>query len=82
MAHHMGPSMQWSQAPGPHPHEASLLKLDSSKARNRLGWRPRLRLDDALQWVVEWYRAYQRGDGLRQLCEAQIDRYEALESKA
>ena len=78
MAELFGPEMRWSQAPGPHPHEASLLKLDSSKAKHRLDWRPRLRLDDALQWVVEWTRAYQRGDDLRRCCEEQIERYEGL----
>ena len=32
----------------PHPHEARYLKLDSSRARARLGWRPRWDLDEAL----------------------------------
>ena len=33
---------------GPHPHEARYLKLDSSRARARLGWRPLVALDAAL----------------------------------
>ena len=33
--------LRWVQDDGPHPHEARYLKLDSSKARARLGWRPR-----------------------------------------
>ena len=32
----------WALQPGNHPHEASFLKLDISKARQRLGWRPAL----------------------------------------
>jgi len=39
-------------------HEATLLTLDSSKARNRLNWRPLLRLDEALQLTAEWYCGY------------------------
>lgn len=41
------------QAP---PHEAHCLKLDSSKARQMLGWRPNWTLEKALQMTVEWYR--------------------------
>lgn len=40
------------------PHEAHALKLDSSKARARLGWSPRLELDAALEWTVNWYRSW------------------------
>ncbi len=40
------------------PHEAGLLKLDSSKARAALGFRPLLGVDDAIRLTVDWYRAY------------------------
>ena len=70
------PGMKWRQDEGPHPHEAHTLKLDSSLARTQLGWRPRLDLETALTWVVEWSRAYREGEDLRSLCEAQIERYE------
>jgi CDP-glucose 4,6-dehydratase len=40
------------------PHEAEFLKLDCSKARARLGWRPVLTLDESLRMCVEWYRGY------------------------
>ncbi len=40
------------------PHEAHYLKLDCSKARARLGWRPVLTIDEAIRLSVEWYRAY------------------------
>jgi CDP-glucose 4,6-dehydratase len=39
-----------------HPHETHALRLDSSKARTLLGWRPLLDVDEALRWTVEWYR--------------------------
>lgn len=40
------------------PHEAMLLTLDSSAAAERLGWRPALGLDEALDLTVDWYRAW------------------------
>jgi CDP-glucose 4,6-dehydratase len=56
--------------------EARLLRLDSSKARARLGWSPRLPLDRALEWVVEWYRERARGADVRSVTETQIARFE------
>jgi len=73
-----GEGGHWEVDPGTHPHEAPLLKLDISKARSRLGWSPRLRLEEAIPWIVEWYRAYQDGDDLRRVTTAQIERYEQL----
>src|SRR3954469_23968424 len=43
----------WEQDPGPHPHEARALKLDSSKARGRLGWRARWGLEEGLRRTQE-----------------------------
>jgi CDP-glucose 4,6-dehydratase len=40
------------------PHEAQLLHLDISKARARLGWTPRLTLDETVALTARWYRAY------------------------
>lgn len=75
MARHFGPDMRWSQAPGPHVHEANILKLDSSKAKQRLGWRPKLHLDEALSWLVDWYRALQEGRDMAAVCDQHIERY-------
>ncbi len=44
--------LRWTHDEGPHPHEARYLKLDSSRARARLGWRPLLGLDAALEATV------------------------------
>ncbi|MCE1236226.1 MAG: CDP-glucose 4,6-dehydratase [Hyphomicrobiales bacterium] len=54
------------------PHEATLLQLDSAKARTRLGWTSRWRFDEALAATVDWYRALDAGASARALCEAQI----------
>jgi CDP-glucose 4,6-dehydratase len=60
---------------GEHPHEAHYLKLDCSKARAELGWRPRWSLEKALDLIVDWTRAYRDGNGLREVCLRQIEEY-------
>lgn len=61
---------------GDHPHEAHHLKLDISKARIELGWRPRWSLDQALTSIVHWTEQYAAGNDLRALCLQQITAYE------
>jgi CDP-glucose 4,6-dehydratase len=77
-----GQGASWSLSDKQQPHEASFLKVDASKARARLGWRNRLRLDEALDWTAGWYRAQSDGDAAAGLTVAQIERYEALRSSA
>jgi CDP-glucose 4,6-dehydratase len=73
-----GSGASWSQDVGAHPREAHLLKLDTSKARACLNWRPVIRLNLALEWIVDWYRALQTGADLRRMAQTQIERYEGL----
>jgi CDP-glucose 4,6-dehydratase len=74
-----GGDARWETDGSVHPHEAGSLKLDSSKAKARLGWRPRYRLDTTLECVVEWYKAYAAGADVRHLTESHIARYERTE---
>lgn len=73
-----GQQASWIQDGGIHPREAHYLKLDVSKTKARLDWNPRLPLNAALGWIVEWYRSFQAGDDLRRFTRMQIERYEAL----
>jgi len=73
-----GNTVPWKGEPGQHPHEAGFLKLDSSKAHASLVWRPRLRLDTALEWVVEWYRHLNHGGNAREKSAEQIRAYAQL----
>lgn len=57
-------------------HEMSILKLDISKARQRLHWQPTLTLDQALQWTVDWYHQYENRSGVRDYTLSQICEYE------
>lgn len=62
------------------PHEAGILKLDSSKARTRLGWGSVLTLAVALEWVAAWYKAYEREQDMRSVTEQQIAEYQNLKA--
>lgn len=66
----------WEVDRASQPPEAGLLRLDSAKARARLGWFPRLRLERALEWTAEWYREHGRGADARSVTERQIARFE------
>lgn len=39
-------------------HEANLLKLDISKARSLLGWKPKLNLKETLEYTFDWYKNF------------------------
>ena len=75
---------KWGNAAGwringaSHPHEASLLLLDVSKAAHRLAWRPALDLDSGLQLTVDWVRAEVNGQDMRKFTLTQIDDYQVL----
>lgn len=59
-------------------HEATTLSLDSSKARAILGFKPHWSLDESIQRTIAWYQAAHQGKNARDLCEREIQEYEAL----
>lgn len=63
---------------GPRPHEAGLLRLDSSRARTALGWRPALTLGETIDWIVSWHRQVGAGGDARAVTLEQIGHYAAL----
>jgi CDP-glucose 4,6-dehydratase len=60
---------------GNHPHEATYLKLDCSKAKTLLDWQPRWHLEKALDSIVEWTQGFKNGEDVRSICLKQIDDY-------
>jgi CDP-glucose 4,6-dehydratase len=58
-----------------HHHEATYLKLDCCKAKERLQWHPGWNLNKALESIVLFTAAYIRKENLNALCMAQIDEY-------
>ncbi len=65
------------------PHEAGMLRLDSSKAEAELGWSPRLSVDQTLAMTADWYAAFLRGGtDMRDLSRSQLDAYLQIRSSS
>ena len=77
-----GAEASWKLDDGSHPHEAHYLKLDSSKARTQLGWKPFISLRTALAWIVDWHKSCDPASTapslVRRFTENQINKYEEL----
>jgi CDP-glucose 4,6-dehydratase len=56
-------------------HEAHYLRLDSTKAHKELGWQSHLDLKQALALTVDWYKAWQKGEDMREVTLRQIEDY-------
>lgn len=82
MANHLvaawGPGASWTKDDAAQVHEAGLLRLDSSKAHAQLQWKPRLNIETALRWTVEWYRACHDGADMTAFTLQQIRDYQNL----
>lgn len=72
-----GEGATWNMDNNQHFHEAMSLKLDITKARIKLGWKPAWSLDLALQLIVEWYKAYQKKLDVKKLMLNQIVLYQS-----
>ena len=76
------PGARWHRDGADHPHEAGMLRLDSTKARQRLGWRPRWGLEEALARTIDWHRAWQGGADMAAVSLAQIEAFETAAAAA
>ncbi len=65
--------VDWKVVPPKTPlHEARLLKLDCSLAKDVIPWRPRIALRDAIRFTAEWYEAWMDQKNLASLMREQI----------
>ena len=55
-------------------HEAKLLMLDITKAKTKLGWKPRMNMQQCMDLVADWYKRYQKED-VYQLCVEEIEKF-------
>ena len=76
MTQEWGAGASWSLDGQNHPHEATYLKLDCSKARGQLGWHPRWDIGQTIAKIVEWHKAFDQGLDMRELSQAQITTYQ------
>lgn len=70
-----GQGASWQLDDANHPHEAHYLKLDISKAKARLGWRPRWSLSTALGRIVDWHHTWLTKGDVQAICLQQIAEY-------
>lgn len=68
----------WHPANDSGPLEMMALSIDSTKARECLGWRDQLAGDRCVSWLSDWYRALNAGADMRERTLAQIEAFEIL----
>lgn len=65
----------WSATEYNGPHEANFLKLDTSKAKSSLHWKPIWSVEDAIQYTVDWSKEFYYGDDIERETKKQINIY-------
>ncbi|NII69748.1 CDP-glucose 4,6-dehydratase [Microbacterium ulmi] len=70
-----GEGASWIDEDDGGPHEAGLLMVDSAKARADLGWRPALRVPEAIALTVEWEQRVRDGATPLAVTQDQVDHY-------
>ena len=70
------PNVAWQCDALQQPHEANTLKLDSSKAKAQLNWRPRWNLQTALGKTLSWHKSWKQGSDMAAFSAQQIQEYE------
>jgi len=73
-----GSGASWVFEDGEYVHETGPLLLDSSKARESLGWADKLVFEQAIAWTIDFYKANSRGINPRILLESQVHQFLAL----
>lgn len=71
------PDTSWVYDTTHQPHEAAVLKLDTSKAKSKLKWYPRWNLTQALDMTSDWYLAWKNNQNMHRASLQQIQTYEA-----
>jgi len=69
------PNATWEVDEKVSPHEAGFLKLDISKANDRLNWQPVWELDKTLEKIIYWHKAWINKSDMQYLCLAEIEEY-------
>ena len=70
-----GDSINWVNQYDGGPHEANFLKLDCSKLKRTLGWKPRWNVETAVEKIIEWSLAYLAGEDVSECMRRQIEEF-------
>lgn len=60
-------------------HEAKLLMLNIDKAKTKLGWKPRMNMQQCMTLVADWYKQYQ-SKNVYDLCVEEIGKFISTEN--
>lgn len=70
-----GENTSWRHEQTSQFHEANFLSLDCSKARLKMGWRPKMSLEEALEQIVSWTKSYRAGNDMYLASKALIQQF-------
>jgi CDP-glucose 4,6-dehydratase len=70
-----GEATYQTELPADHLHEARMLRLDCSKAKLRLGWKPQWKISETLDKVVEWTQSWINNEDMAKISIKQIHAY-------
>ena len=68
-------SSSWKLDTNSNPHEAGFLKLDISKAKLKLGWKPIWGLAYTLEKIIDWHKSWLEKEDMQATCLAEIEEY-------
>lgn len=68
-------AITWKNVYDGGPHEANFLKLDCSKLKSALGWKPVWNVEAAMEQIIEWTDKYLRDEDVRMCMEKQISSF-------
>ncbi len=69
------PDSSWELDQNSNPHEADFLKLDISKAKSKLGWKPVWELSHTLEKIISWHKSWLDKEDMQTICLAEIEEY-------
>jgi CDP-glucose 4,6-dehydratase len=69
------PNSSWELDTNSNPHEAGFLKLDISKAKSKLGWKPVWELNHTLDRIIFWHKAWLNKEDMQSICLTEIKEY-------
>ena len=68
-----GENLEWRNECKGGPHEAKFLKLDCSKIKRKIGWKPKWNIEKAIEKTVELYKIYINEDSISDCMNKQIE---------
>ena len=69
------PNSSWNLDEDSHPHEAGFLKLDITKAKLKLKWKPTWALDYTLEKITNWHKSWLNEEDMQAVCLNEINEY-------